>query len=166
MKSLELKWGLIIGGAYLVWLYLSYFLGMHTSGILWIQVMSLISILITLVGFVFGLRAVQRAAPETTWLEGVKSGIIMAGITAAIAVLTQVGYFTVIHPEFPVYMTEETKYVLTTPEMTEEEAREYFEGVRKTFSMKSYMLQAGGGMFFFGVVFSTIIMAFLRRLAK
>ncbi len=53
MKSLELKWGLIVGGTYLIWLYVSYWLGMHTSGLAMMQIIGLISLGITFLGFLF-----------------------------------------------------------------------------------------------------------------
>lgn len=163
MKSLELRWGLIIGAANLLWLYGSYFAGLHTNGLAAIQVMSLVSLLITFVGYLLALRAVQNAQPEITWKEGVKSGAMIAGIVAAIAVLTQVGYFTLIHPEWPDYMAEETRKFYEAQNVPEDQIGPLVEGSRKAFGLRSYTLQAGVGAIVFGMIFSMIIMAFLRR---
>jgi hypothetical protein len=166
MKSLELKWGLIVGGTYLIWLYVSYWLGMHTSGLAMMQVMGLISLGITFVGFLLGLREVRLATPEITWTEGVKSGAIIAGIAALFAILTQVGYFIFVHPEFPDLMTEEMRQYFAAQQLKEEDLDAAIEAVKETFSMKAYMVKAGAGMFIVGVIFSAIVMALPRRLAK
>lgn len=157
MKSLELKWGLIIGAANLLWLYLSYYLGMHTKGIVQVQVMSGISLLITLVGFIFAFRELGRREPEYTFIEGVKTGGLIAVITALIALVTQFGYFKVVHPGFTDYMVEESRLWAEQRELTPEQMKEFLEAAKRNFSFRSYLFQSSVGALFFGCVFSIVI---------
>lgn len=157
MKSLELKWGLIIGGANLLWLYLSYYLGMHTSGILWVQVMSGINILITLVGFILAFRELGRREPEYTFAEGVKTGGLIAVITALIALVMQFGYFKLIHPGFTDYMVEESRLWAEQQGLNSKQVESFMESAKQNFSYKSYLVQSAVGALFFGCIFSIII---------
>jgi len=157
MKSLELKWGLLIGGANLLWLYLSYYLGMHTNGIFWIQVMSGVNILITLVGFVLAYRELGRTEPGYTFAEGVKTGGLIAVITALIAIVMQFGYFKIVHPDFTDYMVEESRKWAEGQDQTPEEVEGFMEMARRNFSFHSYLVQSAVGALFFGCVFSILI---------
>jgi len=163
MGALELRWGLIIGAANLVWLYASYFLGMHTNGLAWIQVAGLSGVLISVVGYVLALRALVRERPEITYLEGLKSGVLVAGIVALIAVVAQVGYFVLINPDWTEYMVEETRRHYQGTGATREEIDSWAEDARTTFSLGSYATQAALGSLVVGIVSCAIIMAFVRR---
>ena len=54
-----LKWGLFIGLANLLWLYLAYYLGLHTSGLMVFQVFMAGWFMVTLTGFILALRAAK-----------------------------------------------------------------------------------------------------------
>ena len=163
MGSLELRWGIIIGLANLVWLYLSCFLGMHDQGLGMIQVMTLVSVLISVFGFLFALRALMRQVPETQYLEGVRAGAIIAGTVAVIAAVAQVGYFKVINPGWTDYMVEMTRAHYLESWLSENESAEFAEGARKTFGLPSYMLQSALGALLIGMMSTAIIMAFLTK---
>ncbi|MDF1860855.1 MAG: DUF4199 domain-containing protein [Verrucomicrobiales bacterium] len=166
MKSLELRWGLIIGGVNLLWLYGSFYAGMHTNGLGLVQAMGLVGLIITFFGYLFGLRAVQSAQPEITWVEGVKSGAMIAGVAALIAVLAQAGYLLFIHPEWPEVIAEETRKLNEGGALSEEQLDSLYEETKAAFGLKANLLRAGIGAVFFGSVFSMVIMAFLRRLQR
>ncbi len=157
MKSLELKWGLVIGAANLLWLYLSFYLGMHTNGIVWVQVMSAISLVITLIGYILAFREFGRCEPGYTFIEGVKTGGLIAVITALVALVTQFGYFQVVHPQFTDYMVEESRKWAETHGQTPEQITEFLKAARQNFGFTSYLVQSAVGALFFGCVFSIIL---------
>lgn len=166
MGTLEFRWGVVIGLAGLIWLYLSYYLGMHTSGVAMVQVMALIGFLIQVVGFVFALRGIHRSYPEMTFREGGASGIRIAGIVAVIAVMTQLGYFFIIHPEWTEYMVEETTAYYEAQGVTGEDLEEYREGAMTTFGLRSYLLQSALGALLVGAITTLITMAVLKGRAR
>ncbi|MDF1823800.1 MAG: DUF4199 domain-containing protein [Verrucomicrobiales bacterium] len=163
MGSLELRWGLIIGAANLVWLYLSYYLGMHDRGLGSIQVMGLISVFISVLGYVFALRALMKKFPETQFLEGIRSGAMIAGVVAIFAALAQVGYFQIINPGWTDHMVALTRSFYLESGLSDNEASEYAEGARKTFGLTSYLVQAALGALIIGMISTTVIMAILRK---
>lgn len=162
MKSIELKGGLILGVVCMSWLYLSFLMGLHESGIVWIQVVVMVNFFITLVGFIMILRRVTRSEPETNFLEGVRSGVIVAGISAVMAVLTQVVYFKWINPGWTAYMIAESRRHYSNLGLEAEQVETMAENAEKTFGLLSYAIQAGLGALFTGTVFSLIIMGIIR----
>jgi hypothetical protein len=163
MISRELRWGLIIGLANLVWLYGSFYLGMHSRGVAWIQVMGIVSILISVAGYVLAHREIIRAEPETTFIEGLKSGAIIAGVVAVCAVIVQVGYFKIVNPGWTDYMVEESRRHFEELGVPADKVPEYLENSRKTFSLGSYAIQASVGAFVIGMISSAITLLFLVR---
>lgn len=153
----------MIGAANLVWLYLSYYLGMHDKGVGSIQVMGLISVFISVIGYLFALRALMKKFPETQFLEGLRSGAMIAGVVAVIAALAQLGYFLVINPGWTEHMVSLTREFYLESGLSENEASEYAEGARKTFGLTSYMIQAALGAIIIGMISTTVIMAILRN---
>ncbi|MAS92492.1 MAG: hypothetical protein CMO55_04780 [Verrucomicrobiales bacterium] len=166
MKSLELKWGLIIGAANMVWLFGSYYLGMHTNGIGMIQILMFVSMVITLFGYVMALRELVLKQPDTTYIEGLKKGVVIAGVAAAFAVFTQLIYHKLVFPGFTEYMVGETRKFYESQNVPAETLEVLIEGARNSFGLRSYMIQSGAGAFFTGCIFSAIIMAFIRRMAR
>lgn len=163
MGKLELRWGAIIGGASLVWLYLSYYLGMHTNGLMWIQVMSVVGMFIFIVGFVFALRAIHAAYPEMTYREGLLSGVRVAGVVAVFALITQLGYFYVVHPGWTDYMVAETEARYRAMGLEGEDLESMIEAARTSFGLRSYLLQSSLSALFFGTITSAIAVAIIRR---
>ena len=152
MGAIELRWGLIIGGANLGWLYGSYYMGMQTSGLGMIQIMTLVSVVISIIGYVCALRAIVKAEPEITCLEGVKSGV-----------LAQVGYHKLVFPGFTKYMVGETEIFYRNNGLPAEQVIEMAEGAGKTFGLASYAMQSALGALIIGMITVTIVMAILRR---
>ncbi len=163
MGSLELRWGVIIGLVNLVWLYLSFYLGMHTHGLTWIQVMGLVSVILSFIGYVLGLRAISRKYPEMTFSEGLKSGVRIAGVVAVFAMIAQFGYFYLVHPDWTDYMVEETGKYYSAQGVTGADLEEYKLGAKTTFGLRSYLIQSVIGALFVGVITSLITVAILQR---
>jgi len=145
-----------------VWLYLSYYLGMHTSGIASVQVMSCISLLITLIGYILAFREFGRVEPGFTFPEGLRTGTTVAVITAVIALLTQVGYFKLIHPGFTEYMVGESLNYAEAQGLSTEQIETFTEAAKRNFSFKSYLIQSSIGALLFGSIFSIIILTVRR----
>ena len=162
MKSLELKWGIIIGLANLIWLYGSYYLGMHeTMG--GIQIMVVSGFFITVAGFILGLRAVKKNEPEINYLEGLKSGVVMAGVTAVIAPLSQIGYFKWINPGWTKHMMELTREYYSEKGYGNDIVEIAVKDAEVKFALKNYLLQSTLGAIVIGCILSAMIMMFLWK---
>ncbi len=162
MKSLELKWGIITGLAGMIWLYASYYLGLRSNGIALVQVAWLIGGLISLAGYTIGLRAIKKQDPELEYLEGIRSGAIIAGILAVFAAIAQVGYFKVIDPNWPTYIVSE---VLTHYKEIEFSA-EALADIRKSYSLGSTLIKSSLGTVISGIVITAVIMLFVRKRSR
>jgi len=149
----------------MVWLFLSYYLGMHDEGIVMLQLMTMIAVLISVIGFLMALRALTRKFPETEYLEGIRSGAIIAGISALFAALAQFIYFQWINPERTQQMVELIRAYYLESGLSENEANQFAEGAETTYGMVSYMIQGALGALLIGMISTAIMMLFLRRRA-
>lgn len=181
------KWGVMIGLANLIWLYLSYYAGLHTNGIVVFQMVPLGWLFITTAGYILALRELKRrqcaqlswdvvdtpvgpvyqlhssAPPKFGYWTGVRTGLLIAVITAVIAVLMQIGYYKVINPAWPEYMTQQTREYFSAQGLPQAQIEEQVTQARQTFSLKSYATQSSVIALLAGIVLSAIIMIFLRH---
>lgn len=157
------KWGLFIGVANMVWLYLAYYIGLHTSGIMVFQIFMLVWVVITIAGFILALRAIKRQNPALGYLAGVGAGAIAAIVSALVAVAAQVGYYRVIHPAWPEYMAGQTREHFTAMGLPPADVDNMVEQARGTFTLTNYAITSAATALIFGVVLSALIMLFLRR---
>lgn len=160
--KIAMRWGLYIGLANLIWLYVAYYLGLHTSGIMVFQVFMLVWFLLTLTGFVLALRAVKRQQPSLSYLGGVGAGAVAAAVSALVAIVMQVGYYKVVHPEWPEVMAKQTREHFTAEGMSPAEVDHRVEQSRDTFTLTNYAVASAITALVTGVVLSAIIMVFLR----
>lgn len=166
MKSLEWKWGLIIGLANMGWLYASFLFGLHNSGIGLMQVTVAMSFFISLAGYAFALRSITWAEPELSFLEGMRSGVIVAGIAAVLAMISQVVYFQWINPGWTDYMVAETRKHFSAMGLDATQVEEMAIQADKSFGLNSYVIQAGLGALISGIVFSALVMGVIRLRAR
>lgn len=164
LKS-ALLWGLYIGLANLVWLYAAYYLGLHTNGIMVFQVFMLGWFLLTLGGFILALRAIKREKPTLGYREGLGYGAAAAAVSALVAVLMQLGYYKVIHPQWPEVMAEQTRNHFTAEGLAESEVAKRVEESRGSFTLTNYAIASAMTALVTGTVLSAIIMTFLRNRA-
>ncbi len=162
MKRLDIKWGIILGLVYLVWLLASYYLGMHTDGIVKIWIVVLVSFILILCTLILALQDIKTREEALNFREGLKSGAVISVIGGVIAALSQVIYFQWVHPEFTDLMVEQTRVHYQNLGVADEFMSEILEGARQSFGLKNYMIQAFGFQFVFGTIFSAMIMIFLR----
>ena len=157
------KWGFFVGVANMVWLYLAYFIGLHTSGIMVFQIFMLVWLVVTVAGFILALRAIKRQNPAISYLGGVGAGAIAAIVSALVAVAAQVGYYRVIHPAWPEYMAGQTREHFTALGLPPADVDKMVEQARGTFTLTNYAITSAATALILGVVLSALIMLFLRR---
>lgn len=157
-----LKWGLLIGVVNLVWLYASYYAGLHTSGIAVFQVVPLVWLLLTVFGMVWALRSLRRREPGLSYGRGLAAGFLMSLVSAVVAVIMQVGYFTVIHPAWPEYMIGETRAHFTALGKSEAEVEAAVAQAQQSFTMGMYATQSAIGAVVLGTLVAAIAMIFVR----
>ena len=162
MKT-AIKCGLLVGLANLAWLYLAYYLGLHTNGIWVFQAFMLVWLLLTVIGFILTLRAVKRENPELSYLGGLGYGAVAATMSALVAIVMQIGYYTVVHPEWPEFMAEQTREHFTAQVMSQAQVEQMVEQARGTFTLTNYATTSAITALITGVVLSAIIMLFLRH---
>jgi|GEM_PF-1099512 len=160
---LALKIGLLIGVINLVWLYLAYFLGLHTNGVMIFQVFMLVWLCITTIGFIVGLRKLKRAGPPWNYRRGVALGCLAAVVTAIVAVVAQIGYYTVVHPAWPDVMAEQTREFFANQGLAGDELEEKVAGARESFTLGRYATQSAIAAIALGTVVSAVTMIFLRK---
>jgi hypothetical protein len=163
MIKTALKWGLLIGIANLVWLYLAYYLGLHTSGIWVFQIFMLGWLAVTLTGYILALVAVRRQHPELSYWGGLGAGAVAAIASAFVAVLMQVGYYKVVHPEWPEFMAEQTREHFTAQGMSQAQVEQMVAQAHETFTLSNYAVTSAITALITGIVLSAMIMLFLRR---
>jgi hypothetical protein len=161
--STEVRAGLAIGFVNLIWLYLSYYLGLHTSGPVIFQIVPAVWLVITAAGFVIALRAIRRERGTIGYGAGLRSGLAIAAVTAVVAVVAQAGYFTVIHPEWPAVMVAQTREYFAAQGLPADEVEQRVGEARGYFTLPSYAAQSAGAALVAGAMVSLIAMIFLRR---
>ncbi|MBP6783751.1 MAG: DUF4199 domain-containing protein [Verrucomicrobiales bacterium] len=166
MKPYEWKWGLAIGFANMLWLFLSFFMGMHSSGIGLIQVTVALAFFITLIGYVLAFRAIGKVRPDNHFAEGLKSGAIIAVIAACLAILSQLIYFQWINPGWTDYMVSQTRDHFSARGLDAAQVEAMVTQAKASFSLRSYTIQAGFGAILQGVIFSAMIMGVIRWRAR
>lgn len=162
MKAFEWKWGGIIGAAGILWLVASWALGFHERGIGMIQVTAALSIVVALVGYFLAMRDLRKREAETTLVEAVRRGALIAVIAAVLAVLGQVIYFKALNPGWTDYMVEQSRLFYADQGVDEKGLAEIAESARATFGFLSYATQAGVGALIQGVIFSALSFGFWK----
>jgi hypothetical protein len=152
------KWGLFIGLANL-----AYYLGLHTSGIMVFQVFMFVWLALTVAGFILALRAVKRDDPSLSYLGGIGKGAVAAIVSAAVAVVAQIGYFTVVHPAWPEVMARQTRAHFTAQAMSPAQVEQMVSQARGSFTLSNYAISSALTALILGIALSAIIMIFLRR---
>lgn len=156
------QWGLYIGLANLIWLYAARYLGLHTSGIMVFQVFMLVWFALTLAGYIAMLRRIKRGNPALSYGQGSSAGVVAGAVSAVVAVIAQVGYYKVVHPEWPEVMAGQTKDFFTAAGKTPAEIEQAVALARESFTLSNYAISSAVTALVMGIVLSAIIMIFLR----
>ncbi|WP_417265879.1 DUF4199 domain-containing protein [Brumimicrobium sp.] len=157
--KVEIKWAMIFLLASLLWMYIEKLSGLHSTHIdqhlYWTNLFAIIAITV----YVFALRDKKKSDynGQMTYLQGLKSGVIISIIVAIFSPLTQWITATIITPEyFPniiEYSVEQGYYGSV------EDAQAYF-------NLESYMVQSAVGALMMGIVTSAIVAVFVRSKSK
>ncbi|HRQ89785.1 MAG TPA: DUF4199 domain-containing protein [Bacteroidia bacterium] len=163
MKSVEWKWGLLIGGAGVAWLVLAWALGLHSRTFGWVWGAALVSFAISLVGYVLAMRDLKRHEPEATFAEGVRSAALIAAVSAVVAIGGRVLYLTVLNPGWTDFVVGEMRRHYEKQGVGGEQLEQIAAGVAQTYGFVPDLIQAGVGAFLTGVLFSALILGVMRR---
>jgi prepilin signal peptidase PulO-like enzyme (type II secretory pathway) len=157
--KIELKWALIFSGMTLLWMLIEKLSGLHSTHIDYHMHLTNLYAIPAIWLMVLALRAKKKIfySGTITYLQGLKSGLVLSLIIAVLSPLTQWITSYVISPEyFPnvIARSVELGYFKT---MAEAEA---------TFNYKSYAVQGAIGALVMGLVTSAIAMLFIRTKSK
>ena len=157
--KIELKWALIFSGMTLLWMLIEKLSGLHSTYIDYHMYLTNLYAIPAIWVMVLALRAKKKNYYNTniTYIQGLKSGLVLSLIIAMLSPFTQWITTYVISPEyFPNVITRsvELGYFKT---MAEAEA---------TFNYKSYAVQGAIGALVMGLLTTAVAMLFLRTKAK
>lgn len=165
LMSSSLRWGAGLGLVNALWLYVSFWLGLHTAGPVVFQAVPAGWFVLTSVGYVLALRAIV-GTKRPTWSEGLRSGVTMAIIGAVFGALQQVGYFLVVHPEWPDVMRSMTRERFEQLGASPEEVARRVAGAESYFTLPNYALQSAIAALVLGALLTVIITALMRRFRR
>ncbi len=157
--KIELKWALIFVGMSLLWMVLEKLAGLHSTHIDKHMYLTNLFAIPAIVVYVLAMNEKKKIdyKGEMTYGQGFVSGLIITGIVALFAPLTQWITSTLITPEyFPnvIAYSVETGYHSSL-----EEAEAYF-------NLENYILQSFVGAIIMGVITSAIVAFFVRTKSK
>lgn len=154
--------GVLIGAVNMAWLYLAYYLGLHTNGMGLFQLFMLGWFLLNAAAYILMLRAARRQRQPWGYLPGLGFGFMAALCSSLVAVVAQFGYWKVVHPGWPAYMAEAARdhyeKLGWPPEKVE-------EGVRMTqqmITLENYAMQSAFMAIVIGLLLSALVMVYLR----
>lgn len=151
----ELRWGLIFVFTLLLWMLLERAAGLHSTHIdkhmIYTNFFAIPAILV----YVFALRdkKARDYAGQMSYLQGVKTGVVITLVVTLLSPLTQWVISTIITPD---YFPNVIAYSLESGYF---ESREEAEA---QFNLQNYMVQSAVGAFLMGVVTSLIVALFTR----
>lgn len=100
--SVEIKWSLIYGVIYLLWMMLEKTLGFHSVKVLQEPLFNLLFIPISFIIYLLALREKKKVVfkNEIEWKEGFASGIVLSFLTTVISTTVVYLTFSFISPTF------------------------------------------------------------------
>jgi hypothetical protein len=123
----------------------------------------LFSILILVLGIYFGMKQAKLKGGNTlTYGQAVKTGVVIACITAIIVAFFSYLYCTIINPGYADFMVRDTENALKASGKTPQEISQQLEAVRKEFSTGAQVAMALVGQAFVGTIASLILGLFIR----
>jgi hypothetical protein len=123
----------------------------------------LFSILILVVGIYLGMKQARlKAAGVLTYGQAVKTGVLVACVTAVVVAFFSWLYCAVINPGYTDFMVADAGRTLAAAGKTQEEISQRLVDVRKEFSTGMQVMQALVGQVVMGSVAALILGAFMR----
>ncbi|MEO1528852.1 MAG: DUF4199 domain-containing protein [Planctomycetota bacterium] len=155
--------GLAIGFINLSWLYLAFWIGLHTSGIGVFQLYMLLWLILNIVLYIVLLRLAKRRAIALSYWSGVGVGAYAAFFSGLVAVFAQIGYFHVVNPGWQIYVTEAALEAFQEQGVTGEELRRKVEQTRLATTATNYSIQSFLSETLLGVILSMLCMLVFRE---
>lgn len=151
----EIKWGILFTIAGLLWVLLEKTMGWHDLQIDKHPIYTNFFAIVAIVIFILALREKRNndLGGSMSWKQGFVSGIIISGVVALLAPLSQYITHTIISPK---YFTNAITHAVDANKMTLESAETYF-------SLGSYIIQSVFFALVSGVVTSAIVAMFLKK---
>jgi hypothetical protein len=123
----------------------------------------LFSILILVIGIYLGMKKTKaNGGGALSYGQAVKTGVIIAFITALIVSLFGLLYGTVINPGYADFMVKDTQHTLSAAGLSPAEISKRLEGVRKEFSTGAQVGESLIGQTVVGSIASLILGWFMR----
>lgn len=155
--KIELKWALIFIIVQLLWMVGEKAVGLHDTHIDQHATYTMLFAIPAIAMYVFALLDKRKNFynGSMTYMQGLKTGIIITMIVTLLTPVAQYIISTVITPDF---FTNAIEYSVDSGQKTQEEAESYF-------TLTSYLWQAVLGALFLGVVTSAVVAIFTRKKA-
>ncbi len=157
MKAIqtELKWALIFIVMMLAWLLMEKLLGFHDKRISQHYIISSLIFIPAVTIYVLALLDKRKNdyGGKMTYLQGLRSGLIITGIVALFTPLTQLIISKIITPH---YFDNMIAYSVESEKMSKELAL-------STFNLKSYIIQGTIGALIMGTLTAAIVALFTRK---
>lgn len=135
--------------------------GMQPSGIRGIS--GLLTILIQATGIYLAMQAVKKEQDNVlTYGQALKTGLLVAVLTAAITAFCSFIYCAVLNPGYARYMVTEAQKVMIADKETQQQIAEHTKAMQAEFSTGMQVIQALVGQFFVGTVVSLIMGIFVK----
>lgn len=163
LVSGSLRWGGIIGLVNLVWLYAAFYLGMHTSSMGQFWMFMAIWFVMNIGLYAVALRTLRAGCESWSFGRGLGAGAIMGVVSAIVAALSQVGYFTVVNPDWQEYLVGRTEEFLHQQGLPAEQIEVQLEKTRAGVTLPVYAVQSAVTALLTGLFLSAVLMGFLRR---
>jgi hypothetical protein len=123
----------------------------------------LFSILILVVGIYLGMKQARtKAVGVLTYGQAVKTGVLVACVTAVLVAFFSWLYCAVINPGYADFMVRDTGSAMAAAGKTQQEISRRLEDVRKEFSTGKQVMEALVGQAVVGSLVSLILGAFMR----
>lgn len=151
----ELKWALLFTAMMLVWMAGERLFGLHDIHLDWHPIATNFVAIPAITIYVFALRAKRKTMPEEkmTYLQGLKSSVLLSLFVAALTPVTQYISLTWISPY---YFENVINYTVASEEMDLQSAKSYF-------NLSNYIIQASIGALLMGIITGAIVAVFTRR---
>ena len=162
MKSQEWKWGLIIGAVNIAWLFVSWLLGWHGSGIGLFQVAIVSGFFLSFVGFVLAFRSLTRDEPETTFAEGIRSGAVIAVLAGLLMAAGWALYLGTINPGMSAHLVSEVRAYYTAAGVAPDQVDLIAAEAKDAFGLSANTIKGGVGAFILGIIYSAMIMGWIK----
>lgn len=152
--SIEIKWGVIFVLVSLGWMVLEKSLGWHDEHIDQHATLTNLFAIPAIALYVFALLDKKKNYyhRQMTYLQGFLSGVVISIIVTVLSPFSQYITLEYITPD---YFANVINYSVSSGELTQEAAEEWF-------NLKSYMVQAAIGALVMGVITSAIVAIFTK----